>query len=65
MVGHHIGQVFCTFLEQMLRSVYFTVHALGLVPAGKSPRAWIVEYLLLSICSEKKLNLSQKISLVK
>ena len=42
MVWHHIGPnrmlpglvcKFCTFLEQMVRIVYYTVHALGLVPA--------------------------------
>ena len=46
-------QVLCTFSLQMLRSVYSTEHALGLVPASTVPRAYIVEYLLLSICSEK------------
>ena len=51
-----------TFSEQMLRSVYSTVHTLGLyqtvhslgrVLAGTSPRACIGEYILLSVCSEK------------
>jgi hypothetical protein len=32
-------QVFWTFSEQMLRSVYCTVHALGLVPASTLP--WV------------------------
>ena len=31
-------QVFCTFSEQMLRSVYSTIHGLGLVPASTIPR---------------------------
>ena len=50
------------FLEQMLRSVYSTIHALGLVPslgmvlAGISPRACTVEYALLSICSKNVQN---------
>ena len=49
------AQVFCTFSEQMRRSVYSTIHALELVPAstiprdgtgtGISPRATIVENL--------------------
>ena len=57
-----------TFSEQMLRSVYSTVHALGVVPevhslgrvlAGTIPRACIVEYLLLNVCSEKSESVSQ------
>ena len=44
------------FLEQILRSAYYKVHALGLVPASTIPRACTVEYTLLSICSENLQN---------
>ena len=51
-----------TFSEQILRSVYSIELALGVVPdstlpyrvlAGTGPRAGIVEYCILSVCSEK------------
>ena len=41
----------------MLRSVYYTVHGVGLVPASTLPRAFTVEYTLLSICSENVLTM--------
>ena len=70
----HQEQVLCTFLEQMLRSVYSTVHAIGLLLASTIPRdgnGWYkpqsmyCRILNLDYLLQEKLNLAQKIQLLK